>query len=65
MAKYLGYYSIGGGQSYNREGYEYSNLREARKSMREMAEGTCPQGSTGRWWIENLAGETVAEGQVK
>ena len=65
MTKYLGYYSISGGQTYNRFGYEYSNLREARKSMRKIANGTCPRGSQGKWWIENLAGETVAEGQVK
>ena len=64
--KYLGYYSIGGGQTYNRYGYEYTNLREARRDMREMASGSCPQGSSGMWWVTEDGNDdnVVAEGRV-
>lgn len=68
---YYGYYSINHGQTYNRDPYEYSNLREARSDMRAIARGNCPAGSRGAWWITDSIDSdscpddiTVASGRV-
>ena len=63
--KYLGYYSIGAGQTYNREGYEYTNLREAKRSMRKIAVGNCTRGASGIWYVTDITGNTIAEGKVQ
>ena len=48
MTKYLGYWSTG--SSYNREGIEFSSLREAVKVMRSIAWGN-NTGSGARWAV--------------
>lgn len=48
QAKYYGYWSTG--SSYNRGAYEFTSLREARKTMRAIAKGN-NTGSGCRWWI--------------
>lgn len=60
---YYGSYNANGNTT-NPVPYEYSNLKTARKSMREIAKGETFEGNSGHWWIENQYGETVAEGWV-
>jgi len=66
---YYGYWSTG--NSYNGEAYLYSNLREAKRSMREIAKGN-DTGSGAKWWIlDSLDDEhyqdehTVANGSTR
>jgi hypothetical protein len=62
---YYGYYSISGGQIYNREAYEYTNLTEGRKSIRSIATGNCPKGNRGSWWINDINGDEIARGRIR
>ena len=67
MKKYLGYYcTLDGGQTHNREGYEFSSLAEAKKEMRKIAYGN-DIGSGARWWIMQEGDDCspIAEGRVK
>ncbi len=63
---YYGYWTTG--SSYNREGYEFSNLRKAKKTMRAIAKGNNTD-SGARWWIQNGLDQyahdyPIAEGRV-
>lgn len=66
MKKYYGYWS--NGNTYNRDPYIYTSLREARKSMRAIVRGN-DTGSGGLWRIqdedtERGAAYPVAEGRA-
>lgn len=65
---YYGYY-VANGKTYNVKPYEYTNLKVARKSMREITKGETFKGNTGHWWIQTIPNtdsivNCVAEGKV-
>jgi hypothetical protein len=51
LKTYYGDWSANNATSYNREPYEYTNLKEARKSMRAIAQGNTFAGNTGNWSV--------------
>jgi hypothetical protein len=63
---YYGYWTTG--NSYNGDAYEFTNLKTAKKTMREIAMGN-DTGSGARWWIDdndNVIDERhIAEGFCK
>jgi nucleoside-triphosphatase THEP1 len=61
---YKGFYSIESRQTYNRFGYDFTNLKVARRNMRAIANGECPKGSHGKWWVNQVDGIEVARGIV-
>ena len=63
MAKYTGSWSVSGGASYGGD-YEFDSLRDARKTMRSIARGNCPEGDHGYWHVEDADGNEVATGRV-
>ena len=66
MDKYIGGWSVNGGSTYG-DGYTYSSLREARKSLREMAAGNVYAGNTGSWHVSRIGDDIndhVASGRV-
>lgn len=64
MSKYTANYETSNGTR-NAEPFEFTNLKEARKSIREIANGECFEGDTAHWSVQNAKGETVAEGTVR
>ncbi len=61
QVKYIGGWSAG--SSYN-QGYEFTSLAEAKKTMRAIAKGNTFAGSSGGWTVDDMDGNTVAEGRV-
>ena len=63
MKKYIGGWSTTNGASYN-QGYEFSNLKTAKKTMREIAKGN-NTGTGARWNIDDENSNRIADGIVK
>jgi hypothetical protein len=61
--KYIGGWSANNGSSYS-QGYEFGNLKDAKKTMRKICEGNVFAGSTGSWTIRDLDNDIIAEGTV-
>lgn len=62
--KYIASYSTNGGSTYA-GGFEYTNKREAVKSIREICRGETFEGGVGRVSVVDEDGETVYEGSVR
>lgn len=48
---YYGDWSTNNASSYNREPYTFTNLKEARKTMRSIAWGNTFKGNIGHWQV--------------
>lgn len=59
--KYEGSWSAG--SSYMTH-YEFTSLKDAKKTMRSIAKGNCTPTNPCKWWVEN-DGEIIATGIVK
>ena len=68
MKKYTGSWSANNGSTYN-DGYKSNNLKELKKSMREIAKGNTFQGNSGSWSVrysdDTENGYPVASGSVR
>ena len=65
MKKYYGYFSANNRSTYTREPYEFGNLKEACKDMKEMCEGNVFAGNNGSWWVDDESSNTIREGDVQ
>lgn len=62
--KYYGSFSVNNGST-SGNGYEFTNKKEARQTMREIARGNVCFGNTGSWTVTTHDGEEVASGRVR
>lgn len=62
--KYIGGWSANNASSYY-QGYEFTNIKEAKTTMRKICEGNVFAGSTGCWTVRDLEDAIVAEGTVR
>lgn len=62
--KYFASYTTNNGSTYNGKPFEYTNKREAIKSIREIARGETFAGNHGCVTVKDENGETVYEGRV-
>jgi hypothetical protein len=47
-------------------GLKFTSFRDARKTIRAIALGSCPKGSSGEWWIHKDSTENLIDsGLVK
>lgn len=60
--RYIGGWS--NGSTYD-QGYEFTNLRDAKTTMRKICDGNVFAGSTGRWSVDDIDGNRVAEGIIR
>lgn len=51
--KYIGGWSVNNGSTYA-DGYKYTSLRAAKKSLRAMARGNVFLGQTGTWYVNKI-----------
>lgn len=64
--KYVGGWSANNNSSYS-DGYAYSSLRAARKSLRAMCAGNVFRGNTGYWYVNQIDADIndhIAHGTV-
>lgn len=61
--KYYGGYSVNNGSTYG-AGYEFTNLKQACKDMRDIASGNVYQGNSGKWHVTDLRGNLIKSGRV-
>lgn len=61
--KYYGNWNANNVSSYN-DGYEFTNLKDAKKRMRNICEGNVFAGSTGNWNIKDANGSHIAWGSI-
>lgn len=61
--KYLGWFVTTNHATYNHDGYEFTSLADARKTMKTIAKGN-DLGSGAMWCVNDMTGKTVASGRV-
>lgn len=67
--KYFGFFMANDGNTYNREPYEFTSLKTAKKTMRSIALGNVFPGNKGWYRIETIGSsaydEPVFRGDVR
>jgi hypothetical protein len=62
--KYVAGWSANNGSSYN-DGYKYTSLADAKKSIKTICKGNVQSGSVGHWTITDTDGNEIEQGTIR